>query len=405
MSETITFPRIVPDWDEKKTMQAVVWLGKEDVKVEERPRPKITQPGDALIRITSTTLCGSDLHLYHQKTSGMESGDILGHEFMGIIEEVGDEVKQFKKGDKVVASAIICCGNCSYCKQGFTSSCEATNPSKEMEEQYGHRTSGIYGYSHLTGGYPGGQAEYCRVPLADVNLLKVPENMEDEKVLFLSDIVSTGYHATELAKVQEGDTLAVWGAGPIGLMAMAWAKYKGCKKIVAIDCVPERLHLAKEKFGAEGIDFSKKDVVQELQRLIPGGPDCCIDAVGCGSAEGYLEGNTTEKIEAPDAIAQAVYCVRKAGRIGIVGDYFYSNQFPIGAFMEKGLSMSAGQVQVHKYWKNLLEIIEAGKFDPTFLITHTLPLDQAAKAYRMFDLKEDGAIKILLKPRATSGTE
>jgi len=383
----------------------VEWQGNKDVKIVERPKPMITEPQDCVVKITASTICGSDLHLYHNEFSGMHKGDILGHEFMGIIESVGSEVKNFKVGDRVVISAIIADGKCYYCQNQLFSCCDTTNPSKEMEQLYGHRTAGIFGYSQLTGGYDGGQAEFVRVPYADVNCLKVPDNLSDEKVLFLSDIVCTGWHANELGGVKEGQTVAVWGCGPVGLMALAWAKFLGAKRIIAIDGVDYRLQMAKQKLGAEIIDITKQDVIKTIQESVPNGPDVCIDAVGFRFPKGLFQKiQRTIKLETDtsDILSEAIYCVRKGGTVSVVGDYLaYANQFPIGAFMEKGLTMAGGQVHVQKYWKQLLEYIQTGKFDPTFVITHTMPLEKADIAYRMFDQKEDGMVKVVLKTMAS----
>jgi threonine dehydrogenase-like Zn-dependent dehydrogenase len=386
-------------------MKAVEWFASTDVRVVDRPRPMITDHQDAIIRITSTTVCGSDLHLYHNEVPGMERGDVMGHEFMGFVEAIGPEVKNLKIGDRVVVGFPIACGKCWYCKNGHFTCCDCTNPSKEMEKLYGHRISGMFGYSHLTGGYDGGQAEYARVPYADVNCLHVPSEVPDEKLLFLSDVVCTGWHATECGKVSPGQTVVVWGCGPVGLMALMWAKFKGANRIIGIDAVPFRLEMAREKLGAEVINFAERDVLQALKEMVPGGPDVCIDAVGFRFPKSLLHKmQRALKLEtdAPSVLEEMIMACRKAGYIGIVGDYFaYTNQYPIGAFMEKGLNMSGGQAPVQRYWKQLLGYIESGKVDPSFIITHRMPLEEAREAYKIFDTKEDNAIKILLKP-ATS---
>jgi threonine dehydrogenase-like Zn-dependent dehydrogenase len=397
----VKFPEIVPRKDPSKTMTAVEWHGDQDMRVVVRPRPMITEPNDVLVRVTTTTICGSDLHLYHHEVSAMQRGDVLGHEFMGIIEDVGSEVKNIKKGDRVVVSAVISCGQCNYCKLGYMSCCDCTNPSKEMEELYGHDISGIFGYSHLTGGYDGGQAEYVRVPYGDVNCLKITSNIPDEKVLFLSDIACTGWHAVDLAGVGKGHRVAIWGLGPVGLMAAMWAKFRGAEEIYGIDAIPARLDKAAQ-IGVRTIDFSKEDVVSAIKRMCPGGPDVSIDAAGFRFPKSLLhrmERAMRIESDAPDILAECITCTRKHGVVSVVGDYFYhANAFPIGAFMEKALTMRSGQVFVQKYWKELLRYIEEGKVDPTFVITHRMPLEKASDAYRMFDRKEDGAIKIILKP-------
>jgi len=382
-------------------MKALEFYGTEDVRVVERPRPMILHPQDVIVRITLTTICGSDLHMYHNLVPRMEKRDVLGHEFMGIIDEVGPEVRNFKRGDRVVASAVISCGNCVFCQRGEFSLCENTNPSKEIEELYGARTSGIFGYSHLTGGYDGGQAEFARVPIADVNLIRVPDGMRDEQVLFLSDIVCTGWHGNELAEVRQGDTVAVWGCGPVGLMAQAWARFRGASRVIGIDCNPHRLDVAR-RIGSEVIDFSVTgDVVAALKQLIPGGPDCCIDCVGFRFPKTFtrkLEHTILEK-DSTDVVNEVIRGVRKGGRVALIGDYFgWGNNYPVGPQMEKGITVRGSQVYVQKYWKQLLRHIEKGEFDPTFVITHKVPLANAAEAYRMFDRHEDNCLKILLVP-------
>jgi len=337
--DTILFPCTVSAKDSTKKMKALEWHGTQDVRVVERFRPRVTEPKDAIVRVTATTICGSDLHLYHNEFSGMHKGDILGHEFMGYVEDVGTEVKNLNPGDKVVVSFPIVCGKCSYCKNGDFSCCDNTNPSKEMEQQYGHRTAGIFGYSHLTGGYDGGQAEYVRVPFAENCCLKVNPSLPDEKVLLLSDILCTSWYANELADVKEGDVVAVWGCGPVGLLTQMWAKFRGAKRIIAIDGVPSRLRVAHEKFGSEIIDFTQQDVIKTIQNIVPDGPDKCIDAVGFRFPKSLLHRfQRAMKLETdtPEILTEAITCCRKAGKIGIVGDYFSTaNNFPIGAFMEK----------------------------------------------------------------------
>jgi len=405
--EAIKFPRVTPLRDPNITMRALEWDGKGSVRIVNKNKPLITEPTDAIIRITTTTICGSDLHLYHNEFSGLHQGDILGHEFMGIVDDVGNEVQNLKKGDRVVVSAVITCGKCYYCKNNMFSCCDTTNPSKEMEQLYGHRTAGLFGYSHLTGGYDGGQAEFARVPLADNNCLKVPDNLPDEKVLMLSDVISTAYHATELGQVQAGQTVAIWGCGPVGLMAVKWAKFKGASRVIAIDGYDYRLEVAKQQ-GAETINFTEKDVVKTIHEICPNGPDVCIDCVGFRFPKSLLhkfQRALRLETDTPEVLHECIISCRKGGHISVIGDYYaFSNQFPIGAFMEKSLTMSGGQVFVQKYWKYILGLIEKGEFDPTFIITHVMPLEDAAKAYRMFDEKEDNAIKILLKPNLMSAS-
>jgi len=387
-------------------MKALEWEGKDDVKVVTRPRPLITEPTDCVVRVTTTTICGSDLHMYHHDVKQMEKGDILGHEFMGIVESVGPQVKNIKIGDRVVVSAVICCGNCQYCKQGNVSLCDTTNPSAEIESLYGQRLSGIFGYSHLTGGYPGGQAEYVRIPLADMNVLKVPSNLKDEQVLFLSDIACTGWHANELGEVSEGKTVVIWGCGPVGLMAAMWAKFRGAKRVISVDGIPYRLQFAKEKLGVETINFTEVDVVDTVRTMIPGGPDVVIDAVGFRYPKSLVhkvQRSLGTEGDSPEVLIEALLSCKKGGNLAIVGDYFlYANGFPVGALMEKGITTRGSQVYVQKYWKQLLGYIEQGKVDPSFVITHVMPFEKAAEAYRMFDQKADNSIKILLKTASGS---
>lgn len=400
-------PSIHPKKDIGKTMMAVEWQGAKTMKIVERPKPMVTDAGDALIRVTTSTICGSDLHLYHNEISGMEKGDILGHEFMGIVEDVGPEVKNFKPGDRVVVSAVIACGQCKYCQEKSFSFCNNTNPSQEMEKMYGQRISGIFGYSHLTGGYEGGQAEFARVPLADINLLKITGSGADEKYLFLSDIVCTGWHACELGKVKEGDIVVVWGCGPVGLMAQMWAKFRGASRVIAVDGIDYRLKTAKDKLGSEVIDFREEDPITCLHRMIPTGADVCIDAVGFRFPKSLLhkfERAMRLETDAPQILSEAIMVAKKGGILSVVGDYFaYANQFPIGALMEKGITLVGSQVHVQKYWNKLLDFIESGKVDPTFVISHYMDLAEADEAYRIFDEKEDNALKIILKPSFSSG--
>jgi len=398
----IKYPTVPAAKHPARVMNALTWHGKEDMRVSTVPCPAITDPTDVVIRVTSTTVCGSDLHMYHHEVTGMEKGDILGHEFMGVIEEVGPSVRDMKIGDRVVVSAVIACGSCHYCKKQQFSLCDTTNPSSMMEPVYGQRIAGVFGYSHMTGGFEGGQAEYVRIPYGDFNCLKIPAHLRDEQVLFLSDIACTGWHANELAEVTRGETVVVWGCGPVGLMAQMWAKFRGASRVVGIDCVPERLNKA-QLLGSEIIDFSKVEVVKALKELFPYGPDKCIDAAGFRfpgrSLVHTLERAVKLESDAATVLNEAIIAIRKGGVIGVVGDYFQStNHFKIGALMEKGLTMRGSQVFVHKYWKELLSYIESGKVDPTFVITHTLPLKRGDEAYRAFDKKEDGAIKIILKP-------
>jgi len=406
--QKIYFPTIESKKDPYKTMKAVEWYGTGNVKVVDRPRPLVTDPKDCVIRVTSTTICGSDLHLYHHEMKGMQKGDVLGHEFMGVVEAIGPEVKDIKVGDRVVTSFCIACGNCEYCKKGLWTSCDTTNPSKEMETMYGHRTAGLFGYSHLTGGYDGGQAEFVRVPFADVNCLKITGNKDDEYYLFLTDVLCTGWHATEMAEIKPGNTVVIWGCGPIGLASAMWAKYRGASRIIAIDGVDYRLKIARNTLGCDIIDYRQESVLKTIQNLLPGGPDCVIDAVGFRFPKTFLhklERAVKLETDSPQILSECIYSVKKGGIVSIIGDYIgFANHFPIGALMEKGLTIRGSQAPVHKYWKDILQLIESGKVDPTFLVSHRMDLNDAAEAYRIFDEKEDESIKIVLRPKLITST-
>ncbi|MEW6472820.1 MAG: zinc-dependent alcohol dehydrogenase [Actinomycetota bacterium] len=383
-------------------MRALVWKGVGKVAVEDVPRPAIGAPHEAIVKITSTTICGSDMHLYHASIPAMRKGDILGHECMGIVDEVGAGVEHLHVGDRVVVSAVIADGTCWYCRQGLFSACERTNRNVLVEEMYGAATGGIFGYSHLTGGYPGGQAEYIAVPYADVNTLKVPASLPDDKVLLLSDVVCTGWHATELGRVEKGQTVAVWGCGPIGLMAQEWARFRGASQVVAVDRIGYRLEVAASR-GAVAVNFDEEDVIERTKELTDGrGPDVCIEAVGFRYVKSlHHRVQKTLKLETDsiDALNECIRSCRKYGWVSIVGDFMgHANQFPIGALMEKGLQAGSGQVHVQRYWHDLLAAIERGEFDPTFVISHRWPLERAAAAYDMFDGKEDNALKVVLTP-------
>jgi len=401
------FPEVHPKWDPSKTMKALEFQGSDSkVQVVTRARPMITEPSDVIIRVTSTTICGSDLHMYHNELPPyVKKGDIFGHEFMGIIEDAGADVKKLKVGDRVVVSAVISCGKCFYCKSGRISLCDLTNPVPDMEKMYGDRLAGIFGYSHLLGGYEGGQAEYVRVPLADNTCLKIPDSVPDEKALFLSDIVCTGWHANELGEVKSGQTVAIWGLGPVGLMAAMWAKFRGATTVIGIDQIPHRLELARQQLNIDTIDFSKENVSKRLEQLVPGGPDVVIEAAGFRYTKGLkhtVERKIGLELDTPEILTECIMCVRKGGNVSIVGDYFgNANQFPIGALMEKNLTVRGGQVHVQAYWNQLLDYIQQGKVDPSFVISHRMSLDDAAKAYHIFDKKEDNAVKILLKPSSS----
>lgn len=392
-------------------MKALCWYGTSDVRVETVPDPKILNPRDAIIKITSTAICGSDLHLFDGYMPTMEKGDILGHEPMGEVVEIGKEVKNLKVGDRVVVPFTISCGECYFCQKEMFSLCDNSNPNAEIARKaMGHSPAGLFGFSHMLGGYPGGQAEYLRVPFADVGPLKVPEGIEDEKVLFLSDIFPTGYMAAENCGIEEGDTVAIWGCGPVGQMSIQSAWMLGAGRVIAIDMVPERLAMAAGHGKAETINFQEGDesVYDRLMEMTGGrGPDRCIDAVG---AEAHATGSFDAVLDAakaavylgtdrPHVVREAIMCCRKGGTVSIPGAYVgFMDKLPLGAFMNKGLTLKTGQTHVQHYNKMLLEKIEAGEIDPSFIITHRVKLDDAPEAYKTFRDKEDGCIKVVLKP-------
>jgi threonine dehydrogenase-like Zn-dependent dehydrogenase len=394
-------------------MRAVCWNGKTDIRVETVPDPEILNPRDAIVKITATAICGSDLHLYDGYIPTMKKGDILGHEFMGEVVELGREVKNLKVGDRVVVPFTIACGQCFFCQKGLWSACDNSNPNAwMMEKAYGASGSGLFGYSHMMGGYAGGQAEYARVPFADVGPLKVPDGLEDEKVLFLSDIFPTGYMAAENCNLQPGDTVAVFGCGPVGQFAIQSAWMLGAGRVIAIDRFPERLLLAESWGRAETVDYEEADGIVDLLRDMTGGfgPDACIDAVGM-EAHGttldayYDKAKQTVKLgtDRPHALRQAIQACRKGGTVSIPGVYGgLLDKFPLGAAFGKGLTLKMGQTNMHNYMKPLLDRIEKGEIDPSRLITHRLGLDDAPWAYRTFRDKQDNCIKVVMKPSGHS---
>jgi threonine dehydrogenase-like Zn-dependent dehydrogenase len=390
-------------------MRANCWYGKKDVRVEEVPDPKILNRRDAIVKITSTAICGSDLHLYNGFMPTMEKGDILGHEFMGEIVEVGPDVKKRKVGDRVVVSFPISCGNCFFCQQEMFTLCENTNPNAWMaEKMFGHSPCGIFGYSHLTGGYAGGQAEYARVPFADVGTLKVPAGLTDEQVLFLSDIFPTGYMGAEMCDIKPGDTIAVWGCGPVGQFAMASAYLLGAERVIGIDRYPERLAMARDKVKAETVNFEEVDTYEALMDMTGGrGPDSCIDAVGMEAFGGHglvyaydrVKQALMAETDRPIALREAIMACRNGGNVSVIGVYGgLIDKFPMGSFMNRSLTMKTGQCHVQRYMQPLLERVEKGEIDPSFVITHRLPLEEASHGYDIFSEKEDNCIKIVLKP-------
>jgi threonine dehydrogenase-like Zn-dependent dehydrogenase len=392
-------------------LKAVCWMGKSDIQTLNVEDPKILNPHDAIIKITRTAICGSDLHLFDGFIPTMEAGDVMGHEFMGIVEEVGKEVTKLKRGDRVVIPFTIACGQCLFCKKQLWSACDNTNPNAHlMEAAYGYSGSGLFGYSHMMGGYAGGQAQYARVPFADVGPLKIESDLTDEKVLFLSDIFPTGYMAAENANIQEGDTVAVWGCGPVGQFAIASAFLLGAARVIAIDRFPERLALARN-LGAITVDYSEEDVkvLTALKDLTGGiGPDGCIDAVGLESHFADLQGlydtvKTALMLETdrPGVLRQAIMAVRKGGTLSIPGVYGgLLDKVPFGAAFGKGITMKMGQTHMHKYMKPLLDRIEEGQIDPSFLISHRITLDDAPGMYKVWRDKKEKVTKIVIDPWA-----
>ena len=395
-------------------MKAVCWHGKHDVQVDTVPDPRILNPRDAIVKVTLSGICGSDLHLYDGYIPTMKKGDILGHEFIGEVVEVGSGVKNIAAGDRVVVPFPIACGDCWYCQHEMFSLCDNSNPNAwMMEEVYGDTGAGIFGYSHLYGGYAGGQAEYVRVPFADVGMTKITPGLKDEQVLFLTDIFPTGYQAAEQCNIHQGDTVAVWGAGPVGLLAMKSAMHMGAGKVVAIDKNPERLEMAFTHCNAETLNFEEDDIVEALHAMTGGrGPDSCIDAVGM-EAEGigmeamYDTVKQTLRLETdrPMALRQMIKACRKGGTLSIPGVYGgFVDKMPMGLVFAKGLTMRAGQTHVHKYVKPLMQLVENEQFDTTFIITHRMTLDEAPDGYKMFAQKQDGCVKIVLNPQAQGQT-
>jgi threonine dehydrogenase-like Zn-dependent dehydrogenase len=396
-------------FEKKVHMRALCWHGKNDVRVDTVSDPKIEEPTDAIIKITSTAICGSDLHLFDGFMIGMESGDVLGHEPMGIVVEVGSAVTKVKKGDRVVVPFVIACGHCFFCAKQLYSCCDTTNPdAAKASKLMGHAPAGLFGYSHLLGGYAGGQAEYLRVPHADVGPIKIESDLPDEKVLFLSDIFPTGFMAAENADIEPGDTVAVWGCGPVAQMAIQSCWMLGAGRVIAIDRVPERLEMARTHGKAETINFDQGNVYEQLNAMTDGrGPDRCIDAVGVeahgtGAVDAVLDNvKTAVKLGTDRAhvLREAIMCCRKGGTVSVPGVYVgLIDKLPFGAVVNKGLTIKSGQTHVQRYTEPLLKKIEGGEIDPSFIITHRLPLEQAPAAYKTFRDKEDGCIKVVLKP-------
>ena len=389
-------------------MRATCWYGTQNVQVRDVPDPAILNPRDAIVRITSTAICGSDLHLYNGLIPTMKRGDVLGHEFMGEIVERGSAVENLAVGDRVVVPFPIACGHCLQCERELYSLCENSNPNAWMAEKlWGYSPCGIFGYSHMLGGFAGGQAEYARVPFADVGPIKVPDGVSDDQALFLSDIFPTGYMAAENCGIQPGDVIAVWGCGPVGLFAIKSAYLLGAEKVIAIDRYPYRLRLAHEKAGAETINYEETDVHDALLEMTGGrGPDHCIDAVGMeGHAPGLhgaydrVKQSMMLETDRPPALRQAIMECRSGGTVSVAGVYGgFIDKFPIGAVVNRSLTIKSGQTHVHKYLRPLLERIVRGDIDPSFVITHRMRLDDAPEGYSMFLNKEDECVKVVLKP-------
>jgi threonine dehydrogenase-like Zn-dependent dehydrogenase len=389
-------------------MKATCWMGKKKVEVVDVPDPQILNSRDAIVKITTTAICGSDLHLYNGFVPTMKKGDVLGHEFMGEVMEVARGVKNLKVGDRVVVPFPIACGNCWHCEHQLFSTCENSNPNASLaEKMFGHPLSGIFGYSHLTGGFAGGQAEFVRVPFADVGPLKIENGFTDEQVLFLSDILPTGYMGAEMCDIQPGDVVAVWGCGPVGQFAIASAFLLGAERVIAIDRFEYRLRMASEKAGAETINYEEVDsVIETLKEMTGGrGPDACIDAVGMEAhthGPQYAYDRTKQAVgletDRPIALREAIMSCRNGGTVSVIGAYGgFIDKFPVGSFMQRSLTLKTGQCHVHRYMKPLLERIKKGEIDPTFVITHRLRLEDAPKGYDMFLRKEDNCEKVVLK--------
>jgi threonine dehydrogenase-like Zn-dependent dehydrogenase len=388
-------------------MRAVCWQGICEVGVERVPDPTLLNPRDAIVKVTSTAICGSDLHLYDGYIPAMYRGDILGHEFMGEVVEVGQAVKNLAVGDRVVVPFPIACGNCFFCERELFSLCENSNPNAPLAEKlWGHSPAGIFGYSHILGGYAGGQAEYVRVPFADVGPVKVPASLSDEQVLFLSDILPTGYMAAENCSIQPGDTIAVWGCGPVGLFSIRSAQLLGAERVIAIDRFPERLRKA-ESIGAETLNYESTDVQTALRDLTGGrGPDACIDAVGLeahmhGIVGAYDRAKQALRLssERPGVLRQAIQACRKGGTVSVPGVYgAFVDKLPFGSIVNKAITIKSGQTHVQRYMRPLLDRIERGEIDASFVISHRLSLDEAPRAYEMFKHKEAECTKVVLKP-------
>jgi threonine dehydrogenase-like Zn-dependent dehydrogenase len=393
-------------------MKALCWHGKSDIRYDSVPDPEIEHPRDAIIKVTACAICGSDLHLFNGVIPSMEKGDVVGHETMGEVVEVGSGIDKLKVGDRVVVPFTIACGECYFCQRGFYSGCERSNPNAaQASKLWGHSPAGLFGYSHLLGGYPGGQAEYLRVPYADVGPIKVPDGLSDEQVLFLSDIFPTGYMAAEFCDLKGGETVAIWGCGPVGQFAIRSAFLLGAERVIAIDTVPERLALAKEA-GAETIDFMVSDVYERIQDMTEGrGADACIDAVGTEPETRASLDSIYDRVKVaaylgtdrPHVLRQAIHCCRNFGTVSVVGvSGGFLDKIPFGSAINRGLTFRMAQTPVQHYLPRLLSLIEEDKIDPSFVITHRAGLEEGPDLYKKFRDKEDGCIKVVLKPNGAA---
>jgi threonine dehydrogenase-like Zn-dependent dehydrogenase len=388
-------------------MKANCWVDKKKMRIEEVPEPKILNPRDAIIKVTLTAICGSDLHLYNGFVPSMMKGDIIGHEFMGEVVELGSAITNLAVGDRVVVPFPISCGSCFFCEKELFSLCENSNPNAWMaEKMWGHSPAALFGYSHLLGGYAGGQAEYVRVPFADVGPIKITNGLSDEQVLFLSDIFPTGYMAAEQCDIEQGDTVAVWGCGPVGQFAIRSAFMLGAETVIAIDRFPERLQMAEDG-GAEVLNYEEVDIRDTLNDLTGGrGPDHCIDAVGMeghspGLQYAYDRAKQAMMLETdrPIALREAILSCRNGGTVSVAGAYAgFLDKIPFGSIMNRSLKIKTGQTHVQHYMKPLLDRVRNGEIDPSFVITHRMNLDEAPEAYEIFNKKEEGCIKVVLRP-------
>jgi threonine dehydrogenase-like Zn-dependent dehydrogenase len=388
-------------------MRALCWNGVNDLRVETVPDPTIINPRDVILQVKLSTTCGSDLHFIDGYLPTMEAGDVIGHEFMGEIVEVGPEVKKVKRGDRVVVPSFICCGSCWYCENDLWSLCDNTNPNAQLQEPLlGYPTAGIYGYTHAFGGYAGAHAQYVRVPFADNDCFPVPEGVNDEQALFVSDAMPTGYMGADMCDIKPGDVVAVWGAGAVGLMAMQSAYLMGAERVIAIDRFPERLQMAKDHAKAEVLDYTQVNVLEALREMTGGrGPDGCIDAVGMeahgtGAQYAYDRVKQALRLETDrgSALREAIIACRKGGTLSVLGVYGLMDKFPMGVIINKGMTVRAAQQHGQKYVPRLLEHVAQGDIDPTYVVTHRMSLEDAPRGYEMFKNKEDGCVRVVFKP-------